>query len=899
MVACLSVNTTLTDLRLEANKFSSQGFAYIREAVRENPYIQQLLLDVRRRTRSLIRRARVPLGYWYSRAREAATVHVCMRACVVQDKLVGDWRLPSVASRRLAAACARGDRTLALQLLEHVSRNELMILAELPESAALRVPHATIRQGVAAVRKWITDAQQEAKRIKLLVLGHARAGKTTLLQTMRQLLTTHAIAGSGDLLYEGLVPNSGARRTPDRAPLLFSHSGDQAQSIDGSAPTFATTSTATGPIDGPQIRRKIPHPESTVGIELHGSDDWPARLDDKGEIRFKVFDFAGQIDYTSTHQHFLSSSNAIYLVAVDVTQSYDERERQLKYWIDFIADSVLASSRSAGSSSKRAISMILVGTQTDRFTKESNFQECRLQLRQLATQHCKYLAVPASQDFEAATDTAAAITPDHDDDDDDDAAAAAAAAAYNGKAAWRHRNQIVRTTSSGFARFVNLPESTDDAASTAGVLVTTKDALISSATHAGVRELMHAIVRTSRELLSNQQASMVPLEYAFAEQQLCKQDRESVAIRKQHPLCRMSDLIAAANAAPDSRPSNALVIDKFDESMAEWLHNVGAIVVSPSRSLVCIEPQLLAKLMSTFVCTSAHHLSMQSAREGRSGQHEDSTNEADDTTERAVVSEIECLCRIRETLDSLDYTSIGTSRLLCSALLCSALLCSALLCSADDVLADASVAMQALLDWQVCFVLESDPPSCRRTPRCLRASLIDTDARSLIFPSMMPVCDTLCFPPLAPHQAEPQFKAVKVGPISLLQFNRLQVVMHANVHPHYRMYANGMLLAHVVDGHDGADLAQPALSSVVGNCSNPTLGAGRIICSDTIGMAVFRPAESLVVLIARGSSCQELLESIVDTKILPHCGQWLSELLAVRWFDHKHAKHMTLHVRDR
>jgi hypothetical protein len=149
------------------------------------------------------------------------------------------------ANRQLMYACTRGDQQLAINALNQ-STVDIECLHKLPPTSKLQVPRATIDQGITAVRQWITDATCINKRIKLLVLGHARAGKTSILATMQQHLAT----------------------------------------------------TSTQQQQPPQLQTTLHHTESTIGIDIIPSDG----IQFDNDIQYRVFDFAGQLEYLSTHQ---------------------------------------------------------------------------------------------------------------------------------------------------------------------------------------------------------------------------------------------------------------------------------------------------------------------------------------------------------------------------------------------------------------------------------------------------------------------------------------------------------------------------------------------------------------------------------------------------------------------
>lgn len=135
--------------------------------------------------------------------------------------------------------------------------------------------------------------------VKVLLLGHGAAGKTSILKSLRRLV------------------NRGT--------------------------------------DGPSRTE-----QSTVGLEVQSITD--------RNVEFSVWDFAGQLEYLSTHQHFFSRSNAIYVVVVDASKPLDLQRANVRTWLAVLAGKM---GKLRGNESIR---VILVGNKIDllqdRFTPE-------------------------------------------------------------------------------------------------------------------------------------------------------------------------------------------------------------------------------------------------------------------------------------------------------------------------------------------------------------------------------------------------------------------------------------------------------------------------------------------------------------------------------------------------
>jgi len=50
-----------------------------------------------------------------------------------------------------------------------------------------------------------------------------------------------------------------------------------------------------------------------------------------------IWDFSGVESYYVTHDRFLGDPNAVYLVVVSCRDSMSERQKQLDFWLNFVA----------------------------------------------------------------------------------------------------------------------------------------------------------------------------------------------------------------------------------------------------------------------------------------------------------------------------------------------------------------------------------------------------------------------------------------------------------------------------------------------------------------------------------------------------------------------------------
>ena len=86
----------------------------------------------------------------------------------------------------------------------------------------------------------------------------------------------------------------------------------------------------------------MPRIESTIGIDPASEQLLqsfaqlapPATAADAVEL--SIWDFAGQIEYTTTHQFFITPSRTVVLLLVDVSLPVDQQRRHLAHWVDML-----------------------------------------------------------------------------------------------------------------------------------------------------------------------------------------------------------------------------------------------------------------------------------------------------------------------------------------------------------------------------------------------------------------------------------------------------------------------------------------------------------------------------------------------------------------------------------
>ena len=121
-------------------------------------------------------------------------------------------------------------------------------------------------------------------------------------------------------------------------------------------------------------KKPIEETQTTIGMETE--EALLLKLS-SGEVEFTIFDFAGQLEYSTVHQvkitskmlnlfvffyiqFFLSNSNAIYLLVVDVSQSLEKQRESIEYWLNFLRCHLQFEKHIS-----KAFDIILVGTKID------------------------------------------------------------------------------------------------------------------------------------------------------------------------------------------------------------------------------------------------------------------------------------------------------------------------------------------------------------------------------------------------------------------------------------------------------------------------------------------------------------------------------------------------------
>ena len=86
----------------------------------------------------------------------------------------------------------------------------------------------------------------------------------------------------------------------------------------------------------------MPRLDSTIGIDpasekiLRSFAELAPPATAADAVDLSIWDFAGQIEYSSTHQFFITPSRTVVLLLVDVSSPVDQQRRHLAHWVDML-----------------------------------------------------------------------------------------------------------------------------------------------------------------------------------------------------------------------------------------------------------------------------------------------------------------------------------------------------------------------------------------------------------------------------------------------------------------------------------------------------------------------------------------------------------------------------------
>jgi GTPase SAR1 family protein len=146
-------------------------------------------------------------------------------------------------------------------------------------------PVSVCQKGSEAVLHYLRGGElEEWNQVKVILMGNGGVGKSSILKVINKI-------------------------TQDRKDIWFS---DQR------------------PFDySPVIEKRI-ETEGADIVELKHSESKK-----ESQMKLKIFDFAGQLEYAATHQYLLSSSNTIYLLAFTLNDP-EAMKNQIEPWMEYL-----------------------------------------------------------------------------------------------------------------------------------------------------------------------------------------------------------------------------------------------------------------------------------------------------------------------------------------------------------------------------------------------------------------------------------------------------------------------------------------------------------------------------------------------------------------------------------
>jgi GTPase SAR1 family protein len=191
---------------------------------------------------------------------------------------------------------------------------DLTSLTELSHSGScsIQYPPEQFLKSPQKLREFMRDAERDSKpwrRLKVVFLGNGRSGKTSLLRALAKL------------------------------PLDSEEQSTRGVTVDSFADKLK-----------PNIFDKL----------LDGND-----------FELSFWDFAGQLEYSASHDFFMSNKQAVYVIVFSATDDRESQQQQLLYWLSTVIRRSL----------QRLIRVMVVGTKTDllyRMCAEQALSEAQL-----------------------------------------------------------------------------------------------------------------------------------------------------------------------------------------------------------------------------------------------------------------------------------------------------------------------------------------------------------------------------------------------------------------------------------------------------------------------------------------------------------------------------------------
>lgn len=450
-------------------------------------------------------------------------------------------------------------------------------------------------------------------------------------------------------------------------------------------------------------------PKSTIGIKFKSFSNFAK------PVLMHVLDFAGQTEYSTIHEHFLSPFNSVYIVVVNAAA--DDRRRQVRHWMHLLQTH--AKGPRAGS-----CGLLVVGTMIDLITGEG---------------------ILASRERDIAEEVRS----------------------------WGITKQL--------ARFQVI--------------------MASNKTGDG----LDRVWRSLSEMAQAIGALKVPHSFKLAQADIVQKASESRKVFLDMQGVR--NLVAHDDAKQDINTHEAW------DDLLQHLHDVGQAVFEPASSVVCLDVEVLGKLMSAFVAPE-HHI-------GRLFQEKARYKRSD------IVSPGEAVARMM----GVKQVKLGEGE--------------------EDRKKQCEWALSFLIQCRLCYELTAE-----------EAAEMNNRQRGLMFPALRVPCDVFSVPfSRTPGDRLAAARLRSTGrDISLSMFSRVVVGLRHLLNPKFRVFSNCAILRDEARGNQILVAMRPGTSSAPRKGSDPSQAAP----SASAPRAREDDEENEVIVVSQGRKPGTWRESLVE-----------------------------------
>jgi GTPase SAR1 family protein len=270
-----------------------------------------------------------------------------------------------------------------------INRVDSAIVLEPSDSSMLPNLPLEIRERPAAeIIRYVMDLKKNVAiplyRSKLMVVGYAEVGKTSLLERLFPFKTNSPITLNGKRpqkvklelvgkdfrFYLGPHPNSvnlgdgkwKVEVNDEKQELLLQQEGKAVNQFNFTISDFSERQGLFKRL------QRLTEDRRTHGIEIHNQEISLKEIPEDCKLEVNVWDFAGQHEYYNNHHHFLSA-RSIFLVVWKVTESHDTQLGLggLEFWLKSLKAHLPPTTSAEGNTltSKPQYSIVIVGTHID------------------------------------------------------------------------------------------------------------------------------------------------------------------------------------------------------------------------------------------------------------------------------------------------------------------------------------------------------------------------------------------------------------------------------------------------------------------------------------------------------------------------------------------------------